>query len=84
MTNLNDTVQQSDIVSIGGSCEEWCYPVSDLLCHTLRTHAVVLQEQLDTTYKPGINKGTTVETRIYLSVGDTVAAIINTILSGIL
>lgn len=66
MTNLNDTIQQSDIVSIRGSCEERCYPVSDLLCHTLRTHAVVLQEQLDTTYKPGIKR-----------VGDTVDAIMN-------
>lgn len=52
MENLNDTVQQSDIVSVGGSCEERCYPVSDLLCHTLWTQAVMLQEQLDTTYKP--------------------------------
>lgn len=49
--------------------------MSDLLCHTLRTHAVVLQEQLDTTYKPGINRGTTVEAKI--SIGDTVAATIN-------
>lgn len=64
MTNLNDTVQQSDIVSIVGSCEERCDPVSDLLCHTLRTHAVVLQEHLDATYKPAINRGTTVEARI--------------------
>lgn len=65
VTNLNDTVQQSDIVSIGGSSEEWCDPVSDLLCHTLRTHAVVLQEQLDTTYKPERNRGMAVETRIH-------------------
>lgn len=53
---LNDAVQQPDIVSIGGSCEERCYAVSDLLRHTLRTHTVVLQEQLDTTYKPGMNR----------------------------
>lgn len=69
MANLNDTVQQSDIVPIGGSCEERCYPVSDLLCHTLRTHAVILQEQLDTTYKPGTKEGT--------MFGDTVNAIMN-------
>lgn len=54
-TNLNDTIEQADIVSIGSSCEERCDPVSDLLCHALRTHAVVLQEQLDTTHKPGRN-----------------------------
>ena len=76
MTNLNDTVQQSDVVSIGGSCEQRCDPVSDLLCHTLRTHTVVLQEHLDTTYKPGANRWTTH--------GDAVAAIINIFLSGLL
>lgn len=54
VTNLNNTIQQSNVVSIAGSCEERCYPVSDLLCHALRTHAIVLQEQLDTTYKPGV------------------------------
>lgn len=57
VTNLNDTVQQPDIVSIGGSSEEWCHPVSDLLRHALRTHAVVLQEQLDAAYEPGTNRG---------------------------
>lgn len=53
VTNLNNTIQQSNVLSIAGSCQERCYPVSDLLCHALRTHAIVLQEQLDTTYKPG-------------------------------
>lgn len=42
--HLNDTIQQSDIVSIGGPGQERCDPVSNLLRHTLRTHAVVLQE----------------------------------------
>lgn len=46
--------------------------MSDLLCHTLRTHAVVLQEQLDTAYKPGKNRGTTVE--------DMIAALITIVL----
>lgn len=43
--------------------------MSDLLCHTLRTHTVVLQEQLDTAYKPGKNRETTG--------GDMKAALIN-------
>lgn len=59
VADLNDAVQMSDNVSVGGSCEQWCNPVSDLLCHTLRTHAVVLQKQLDTTYKPARNRHTT-------------------------
>lgn len=67
MTNLNDTVEQSNIVSIVGSCEERRYAVSDLLCHTLRTHTVILQEQLDATDKPDIYRRVTVETTINAS-----------------
>lgn len=56
MAHLNDAIQQSNIVSIGGSCEERCHPMSDLLCHALRTHTVILQKQLDATHKPGTSK----------------------------
>lgn len=56
MTYLNDTVQQTDIVSVCGSGEEWCHSMRDLLRDALRTHTVVLQEQLDAAYKPVINK----------------------------
>lgn len=54
--HLNDAVQQTDVVSITGSSEKWRHSMRDLLRHALRTHAVVLQEQLNTAYKPAINK----------------------------
>lgn len=53
MMYLNDTVQQTDIFPVVCSCEQRRHPVCDLLRHTLRTHTVVLQEQLDAAYKAG-------------------------------
>lgn len=53
MMYLNDAVQQTDVVPVVGSCEQRRHTVCDLLRHTLRTHAVVLQEKLDAADKAG-------------------------------